>query len=60
MPHSPPRPPQVTPLRVRPSDIPPLVDYFLRSYARKRGLGAFAITPGALRRLERWGGAGSL
>ncbi|MCB1234208.1 MAG: sigma-54-dependent Fis family transcriptional regulator [Verrucomicrobiae bacterium] len=40
------------PLRERPDDIPDLVDFFLRRYARDSGLGRAAISTRAVRYLE--------
>ena len=43
---------QVPPLRVRPSDIKPITEFYLRQIVRQRGLGLVSLTPEALRRLE--------
>lgn len=45
---------RVPPLRVRPQDIGDLANFFLRSLARRRRLGALYITPEAIKRLEAW------
>lgn len=43
---------QVPPLRIRPSDIKPMAEFYLRRLARQRGLTTVSLTPEALRRLE--------
>lgn len=43
---------QVPPLRIRPSDIKPIADVYLRRLAKQRGLKSVTLTPEALRRLE--------
>ncbi|PSC73341.1 ATPase AAA [Micractinium conductrix] len=51
---------KVLPLRVRPSDIAPVVDYYLRRFCRKRSLGGITLTPGAVRRLESYAFPGNV
>ena len=43
---------KVPPLRVRPADIKPLADFFLREYARETGGAPAVLTAAALRQLE--------
>ncbi|KAK9803256.1 hypothetical protein WJX72_000197 [[Myrmecia] bisecta] len=46
---------KVPPLRVRPSDVPPLLQFFLREASRRVGGGKrLSLTPAALRHLESY------
>ena len=47
-------PVMIPPLRERPSDIPLLIDFFLRRIAQAHGRSGFALTPRALDALCRW------
>jgi DNA-binding NtrC family response regulator len=52
---------ELPPLRLRPGDIAMLVDYFLRKFARREGLGGvLSIAPDALAVLERYGWPGNV
>ncbi len=48
------------PLRSRPSDVPLLIEHFLKVFGQRNGKGPFTVAPAAIERLSRYGWPGNV